>query len=240
MCYHVQLLPQTEFQTVFEKDYELIDEYDLAYHLNGFNHPYLPVITMQEPGAIQLFQWGLIPHWAQNRDKAAELQNFTLNATCEHIFEKPSFRDSALKKRCVIPVGGFFENRHEGKLKYPYFIFPAGGEKVLFLGGLYSQWVDKETGEVLNTCTIITTPANALLSKIHNTKKRMPLIFTREATQQWLNPELLPQQVKEMMLPGKETLLAAHTISRLVNQGRFKNTNVPEVSEPVAYPELNN
>lgn len=237
MCYHVQLLPKTEFYSVFERDYHIVRDYDIAYHLNGFAHPYLPCITQDEPGKIQMLQWGLIPAWAQNRDKAAELQNFTLNATCENIFDKPSFKGSALKKRCVILVGGFFENRHEGKLKYPYFVFPAG-KGALYLGGLYSSWTDKETGEVVSTCSIITTPANALLEKIHNTKKRMPLVLTKEQVNQWLDPALNREQIEAIMQPCNEDLLSSHTISRLINQFKFKETNVPEIVNKVEYPEL--
>lgn len=249
MCYHVQLVkpfaPRLDWATIFEPDYLLEDEYNEqpgypdqpAYHLNGFDHPDLPVITREAPHTIQWFQWGLIPSWAQSVEKAAELQNFTLNATCENLFDKPSFHESALKKRCIIIVGGFFENRHEGKLKYPYFIYPAK-EPFFRFGGIYSEWANRETGEIVSTCAIITTPANYLMEKIHNTKKRMPLIFSKAQAQQWLMPGLTREEMDALMMPCDETMLQSHTVSRLINQSRQRNTNVPEVSDEVTYPEL--
>lgn len=237
MCYHVQIAPKINLCSVFDRDYELILDYDIAYHLNGFAHPYLPLVTGEEPVQVQMYQWGLIPHWAQNREKAAELQNFTLNATCENVFEKPSFKHSIYKNRCLIPVSGFFENRHEGKLKYPYFIYPAQGN-VFLMGGLTSEWTDRETGEIVPTCTIITTPANLLMEKIHNTKKRMPLIFTPEQAKKWLQPGLNREELEQLMVPCPDDMLRYHTISRAINQFRQKDTNVATISNEVVYPEL--
>lgn len=239
MCFHVQLIPKTVFYSVFEKDYELILNYgDENYHLNGFDHPYLPVITSEAPFKVQMYRWGLIPSWA-NKEKADELQNMTLNATSEGIFDKASFKGSALKKRCIILVGGFFENRHEqkGKAKYPYFIYPAE-KKALMLGGLYNEWTDRETGEVIPTCSIVTTPANILLEKIHNTKKRMPLVLDDENAKKWLDTMLSREQVEEIMKPCPEDLLASHTISRDFNQFNRMNTNYKEITNEVEYPEL--
>lgn len=237
MCFHVQLPEKIVWATALDEDYQLIDEYDKAYHLVGFNHPDLPVIKQETPKTVQAIQWGLIPHWAQNLEKATELQNFTLNATCENIFDKPSFRDSVYKKRCLVLVSGFYENRHEGKLKYPYFIYPAK-QKIFLLGGLTSEWVNRETGEIVETCTIITTPANPLMEKIHNTKKRMPLIFTEEQAKRWLTPLLTKEEIQGLTTPCNEEMLQSHTVSRLINQFQQRDSNVETISAPVTYPEL--
>jgi putative SOS response-associated peptidase YedK len=237
MCFHVQTPVREELASIFDQDYAIIGEYDAAYHLSGFDHPLLPVITQESPIVIQGFQWGLIPDWVQSQKKARELQNFTLNATCENLFEKPSFRNSAKNKRCLVLVKGFFENRHEGKFKYPYFVYPS--ERNCFpMGGLYSEWANRETGEIVHTCTIITTPANPLMEKIHNTKKRMPLIFREEQAKKWLQPGLSKEEMTEIMVPFGESQLKSHTISRMINQFKQRNTNTEEVSAPVIYPEL--
>lgn len=249
MCYHIKILileekEKDEFpNSIFGDDYTL-DRQMLAeqhakdfYHASGFDHPKIPVITQEQPNAVQYYEWGLIPRWAQNREKAAGLQNFTLNATCENVFDKPSFKDSIYKQRCIILATGFYENRHEGKLKYPYFIYPATG-KVLLMGGLTSEWADRETGEIIQTCTIITTPANGLMEKIHNTKKRMPLVFTEEQAKKWLQPGLSREEIEVLMSPCSEEMLRSHTISRLINQSRQRDTNVEGISDPVIYPEL--
>lgn len=248
MCYHVRLTraftEKLEWASISDEDNETEKQFDevygqpsRAFHLNGFDHPQLPVITMDDPSTIQTAQWGLIPRWAQSREKAAELQNFTLNATSENVFDKPSFKDSIYKQRCIILVSGFYENRHEGKLKYPYFIYPANG-KILLMGGLTSEWTDRETGEIIQTCTIITTPANLLMEKIHNTKKRMPLVFTGTQAKKWLQPGLSREEIEALMTPCAEEMLGNHTISRLINQSRQRDTNVEGISEPVIYPEL--
>lgn len=250
MCYHIKLLVSEEEKekdefpySILGNDYQLdrqmLAEQDARnyYHVSGFDHPKIPVIMQQQPGRIQYCQWGLIPRWAQNREKAAELQNFTLNATCENVFDKPSFKDSIYKQRCLVLVSGFYENRHEGKLKYPYFIYPAEGHFFL-MGGLTSEWTDRETGEIIQTCAIITTPANILMEKIHNTKKRMPLVFNKEQAQKWLEPGLDREAIGALMVPCAEEMLRAHTISRLINQSRQRDTNVEGVSDPVVYPEL--
>jgi putative SOS response-associated peptidase YedK len=237
MCYHVHTPSKVELASIFEEDYQLIDEYDEIYHQSGFIHNTLPVITQEVPGTIQAYQWGLIPHWAQNREKATEIQHVTLNATCENVFEKPSFRESIYKKRCLILLKGFYENRHEGKFKYPYYICPAG-KKIFFMGGVYSSWVNHETAETHNTCSIITTPANSLMEKIHNTKKRMPLIFTEATAKEWLNPHLPKPAIAEMMVPCDETILHSYTVSRNINQFQSRDTNKPETIIPVIYPEL--
>lgn len=243
MCFHVKLIPKSEFVSIFEKDYELVLELDYeeaTYHLNGFGHPYLPVITSEQPGLVQMYRWGLIPNWAKNREKADELRKMTLNATCENLFIKPSFQYSAFEKRCVIIVAGFYENRHEqgGKVKYPYFIYPAEKQPVMYLGGIYSHWQDKTTQEIIFSCSIITTPANTLMSKVHNSKMRMPFVLEEKQIKHWLNPKLNREQVEDMMRPCREELLEAHTISRNFNKFKNTDTNVDTITEKVDYPEL--
>jgi putative SOS response-associated peptidase YedK len=248
MCYHIQTPSPEELEdeqydepwmknSVFAADYMLNKPYEKLYHTNGFNHDAIPVMTAENPGRLQLFRWGLIPTWAKNAEQARELENLTLNATCEGIFDKPSFRGSAYHQRCVIVVNGFFENRHEGKKKYPYFV-RLKNKRLFFLGGLYSKWTDTDSGEVLHTCAIITTPANPLMAKVHNSKLRMPLIIAKEMLNDWLNPEASKEAIVNMMRPFDENLMEAVTVSPLINNSRTRNTNVPEVTEPAVYPEL--
>lgn len=144
------------------------------YLVSGFAHPRLPVIRQ---GAITLSEWGLIPSFAVE-ERATELQKMTLNARADTIYEKPSYKQSIVSQRCVLVVDGFFEWRHENGKKHPYYIYPAD-ETVFYMGCIYNSWVNKVTGEVRDTFSIITTNANPLMATIHNTKKRMPLIFSK-------------------------------------------------------------
>ena len=173
----------------------------LDIHANGFTHLKMPVITNKEPDKIQLFHWGLIPFFAKDTDSAKQLAKMCLNAMHETIYEKPSFRDSATHKRCLIPATSFTEwqwtdikNPKCKKIKYE-----IGLSNQLFsFAGLWSEWTNKDSGEIIETFTIVTTAANELMTDIHNTKKRMPFILRPDQEAAWLNGE---QIEVEMHLP---------------------------------------
>lgn len=150
---------------------------------SGFAFPLVPVITNKETDSIQLFQWGLIPHWA----KDMEIRKNTLNARIETIEEKPSYR-SYVNNRCLVLIDGFYEYQWQdpkGKGKKRFLMTMPGGEPFA-LGGLFSIWTDTSTGELIPTFTILTMEANEQMAIIHNTKKRMPLILTKEDELEWL------------------------------------------------------
>lgn len=153
---------------------------------NGFQHPSTPVITGAEPNRVQLMNWGLIPFWAKDRS----IQNSTLNAKMETLTEKPSFR-SVLGNRCLILADGFYEWQWldpAGKQKRKYLITLTNGQPFAF-AGLWSRWIDPLTGFPLNTYTLITRPADELMSRIHNSKMRMPWIVRAEDELAYLRGE---------------------------------------------------
>lgn len=224
------------------KEWEKLKEYFNFYYTNGFTHSALPVITQEQPDEIQYFHWGLIPFWVKSKKEADTLKKQTLNAKCETIFKLPSFRGSIRTKRCLIPATGFYEWREVDGKKYPYRIqvksesFPDSTRQFSF-GGLYSEWVDKETGEVVNTFTIITTPANPLMEVIHNTKKRMPLILSEKDEQEWLRPGLTDDEIKALMKPYDETRMLAYTISKLITTNNV-DRNVSQIYKPFEFPNV--
>jgi len=212
------------------------------YHVSGYMHPKLLIYTNDKPCIPTLSIWGLVPHWIKNNDQRLKYWNNTLNARGETIFEKPSFRESAKNKRCILYVDGFYEHHHFKGKTYPFFI--SGIDKMpLAIAGLWCEWVDKETGEILNTFTIVTTKGNALLSKIHNNPKliepRMPVILTEETEGLWLEPinsEYQRNEIMNLMQPFPENKLKAHTVRRL--RGKQAVGNVPEASVYYRYNEL--
>ncbi len=191
MCFHCKLTKKTiQIQNRFKATFDN-EEIHIQEQFNAFEHPKAPVITNENPNKIEFFQWGLIPHWA----KDTKIQNSTLNARIETIKEKPSFRD-CVNQRCLIPADGFFEWQwldEKGKKKQKYHIYLPNDELFAF-AGLWSKWVDKSTGEIFNTYTILTTDANPLMAKIHNTKKRMPVILDSSQEKEWLNGSTLIMQ----------------------------------------------
>lgn len=206
------------------------------YYLNGFNHPEIPVIASAEPDVIKNYHWGLIPSFCQNILAANDMKTKTLNAKSETIFALPSFKNSIQEKRCLILVDGFYEWRTVGKQKYPYYIHLKNNEPFAF-GGIYNDWVNKDTGEIINAFSIITTPANPLLAKIHNVKLRMPFILPKELEKDWLRSDLNEKDIAELMKPFDDNQMDAHTISKLITN-RNENPDKAEVQHPFEYPEL--
>ncbi len=203
------------------------------YFVSGFAHPNLPLLSDE---GIRLASWGLIPHWARDRDAAMRIRKGTLNARGETVFEKPSFRQAVRRQRAILPVNGFFEWREHGGRKYPYFIYPRGDE-YFSLGCLYDRWTDKETGEMILGFGIVTTAANPLMAQIHNRKERMPLILTPGGEKAWLDKEASREEVSQMIKACPEELMEAHPVSRSLNNAR-NDRNTASAMEAVHYAGL--
>jgi putative SOS response-associated peptidase YedK len=235
MCYHYSLTKkQEEIMRMIQAEWEL--PYEPIYHSSGFNFPEMPVITLEQPKQVQAYHWGLIPHWVKSLEEADKIRTQTLNAKAETIFEKPSFRPYIQRNRCLVLADGFYEWMEFQKKKYPHYVHLKNNELFAF-AGLYSHWTDKETGELFRTFTIITTEANPFMARFHNVKKRMPVLFTKDQWSTWLDSSLTKEQIAQLLLPCDDTAMESHTISKLITT-RGADTNVPEVFEPVEYPEL--
>ena len=234
MCYHYSLTKkQEEIIKMIAVEWE--QPWEPVFHSSGFLFSEMPVLTTEKPGTVQLYHWGLIPHWVKSLGDADKIRTQTLNARGESIFEKPAFR-SYTNNRCIVLADGFYEWMEYKKKKYPHYVHFDGFD-VFGFAGLYAHWTDKETGEILHTFTIITTDANGLMAKIHNTKQRMPVILPKEQWQAWLNPSLPKEQMEEMLAPCPDNHMKAYPISKLITT-RGADTNVPQIKEPFHYPEL--
>ena len=253
MCYHYSLTSDkyeisSRYALEDEETIALMREYDVIYHNDGFAHRPMPVITADAPHKIQFYEWGLIPHWFKPKpgvtnakgelltalQQARAFSNQTLNAIGETVFDKPSFRNSIGKKRCLIPANGIFEWHHlDKKTKIPHYIYLKSKE-IFSFGGIYNSWTDPETGESVNTYSILTNPATPLMSHIHNSKLRQPFILERESESQWLEQSLKPEGIKELIKPLSDEHLTAHTISKLITS-RTESSNTPDVMQPYDY-----
>lgn len=186
MCFHSKLThPLSEIMEKFS--IQSVD-FDLAEfnpgNFNAFEFPYMPAICNDKVSRLSFLTWGLIPAWS----KDTEIRKFTLNARMETLHEKPAFRNY-IAQRCIIPVDGFYEWKwldEKGKKKEKYLLQIKDGA-LFSLGGLWSEYTDKKTGEIIRTFTVLTMPANELMAEIHNTKKRMPLVFMPENALLWIN-----------------------------------------------------
>ncbi len=210
-------------------------EFPTYYFVSGFSHPTLPIITKN---GIELADWGLIPFWIKDENAATDIRTKTLNAISDTVFEKPSFKKAIQSQRCLLPINGFYEWRDFNKTKYPYLI-QLKDKSIFSLGCIYDIWVDQATGEIRKTFSILTTTANPLMEKIHNLKKRMPLIIHEDDERMWIDDSLKTEEIKKMIQPFDESAMTAYTISRDVNNSRF-DRNVEHIIHPVQYIELPN
>jgi len=201
MCFHSK--QSKDAQTVEKRFNAKIEDatlFETTEHYNAFSFPKTPIILDKEPGIIKHFNWGLIPPWSKEKD----IRQYTLNARIETIKEKPSFKNS-VNKRCLVIADGFYEWKwldEKGKEKEKYLISLANDELYAY-GGIYSEWVNENTGEIMNTYSIVTTDANPLVAEIHK-KKRMPIILKKEDEQSWLDG----REINDFKLPYSCDLIA--------------------------------
>ncbi|MDD3038596.1 SOS response-associated peptidase [Bacteroides sp.] len=214
MCFHNSMSKKAQQlaarygrkSDIIEIVQDIINE---QYHVNAFNFPKYPVITNSDE--IQVFNWGLVPFWVKTESDAEQIRKMTLNARSDTIFEKPSFREPIMKKRCIIPSTGYFEWRHEGTKKIPYYIY-LKDEEIFSMAGIYDRWLDKETGEEHDTFSIITTDTNPLTDYIHNTKHRMPAILTKGDEEKWLDTPLTKVDIQLLLTPFDADKMDAYQI----------------------------
>lgn len=200
---------------------------------SAFSFSPWPVISSKEPDYVTMMNWGLIPHWAKDESTAFNIRKSTVNARVETLSEKPSFRQAVKSGRCLILADGFYEFREMNRKKYPYFIQLENG-KPFSLAGIYDNWLNRETGEMVSSFSIITTEANPLMAKIHNRKKRMPVILPPEEQYNWIN---FISDSNDLKKPFPDNRMEAWTVSRLLTS-RDQSSNVKEATLPYRYPEL--
>lgn len=196
MCYYVDSkLTKKEIREVFNVETNFKD-FDSEKMLSGFRKKgvydkKLPIILNSNPGEAVIGDWGIVPDWSATRG----FQRSTLNARLEELEDKKSFKDS-IGKRCLVPVNGFYEWKSfdkngnpdpEGKVKQLHYIQLDNGGKPFALAGIYNIWNNQDTIEDLLTFSIVTTDSNTLMTDIHNSKKRMPVVLNENEYQSWLD-----------------------------------------------------
>lgn len=174
----------------------------------------VPVVyeTREGERIAETMRWGLLPHWARDERLAHKLNN----ARAEGLFEKPSFRQAARRRRCLLPASGFYEWQATPAGKQPWFISARDGS-LLAMAGLFEAWRPDESAPWRMTCCVVTTDANALMAPIHD---RMPVLVPREHWARWLSRELQePAAVAPLLAPAPAGVLQAWPVSRAVSPG---------------------
>ena len=141
-----------------------------------------PVITQEDAQHFQYFKWGMIPFWA----KDAKIGSKMINARIETLLEKPFYKSSLEKRRCLVPMDGFYEwKKTNGKHKKPMRI-KVLNQDVFFMAGLYDHWKDP-SGQLIHSFTIITQAANSFMESIHD---RMPSLLMPDVEKLWIQDGL--------------------------------------------------
>ncbi len=189
--------------------------------------PTQPVlIVLKEQGKkirhFTTMRWGLIPSWA----KDMSIGNRTLNARSETVTTTPAFRDSILTKRCLIPADGFYEWRKMGSVKQPY-CFEVGDRELFAFAGLWDERTSPD-GEVIESCTILTTNPNSLVEDLHN---RMPVIVAPDKYDLWLDPDVTDfEAIRDILKPYDAAQMRCYPVSRKLNNSKIDNA---EAASPV-------
>ena len=187
--------------------------------------------VVQEEGGgreLRLLRWGLVPSWA----KDLKIGSRMINARAETVAEKPAFRRAFRSRRCLVLADGFYEWRRVGKQRQPHFISMRDGRPFAF-AGLWERWVDPEDGQVVESCTVLTTRPNALMEKIHD---RMPVILEPGDHATWLDPRITdPEQLEPLLRPHAAGEMTSHPVSARVNSPRNDD---PSCVSPVEQTEL--
>lgn len=200
MCYQTRLIKKREeLMNRFNAEIDALSDYEPIEFCSAFEYPKTPIITNLKPEKIELYQWGLIPRWSNND----AIKQYTLNARIETLNEKASFKD-IIQNRCLILADGFYEwqwKDSKGTSKEKFLITKPNDELFAF-AGIYTQWINFDS-TIINSYTIVTTQANEIMSKIHNTKHRMPVILKNEDEQKWLQGK----DYKNFALPFNRKLI---------------------------------
>jgi putative SOS response-associated peptidase YedK len=200
-----------------------IDWYDLHNFVPRYNvAPTQPVLTVVQHASTRearFDQWGLIPSWSK------EPKGF-INARVETIDEKPSFKESFEKRRCLILADGFYEWERNGKISQPYY-FQMKDQAPFAFAGIWDRW--QFENHSITSCAIVTTTANELLAEIHT---RMPVILRNESYDLWLNEDSRSADLKDLLVPFPSGEMMSHAVSYEVNDAKIDHDGLLRQVEP--------
>ncbi|MDQ3009261.1 MAG: SOS response-associated peptidase [Acidobacteriota bacterium] len=177
----------------------------------------VPVIRQLKEREMIGCKWGLIPFWA----KDPAIGNKLINAKAETLAEKPSFKQALSQRRCLIPANGFYEWQKKGKApSQPMYVRRRDGGLFAF-AGLWEEWKAPD-GERLQTCTIITTEPNELISQFHH---RMAVVLKPDEEAAWLELKMKPADVLPLLKPYDLDDMEAFPVARAVNSPAFEDVS---------------
>lgn len=167
---------------------------------------------------LELLQWGLIPHWVKEANGGRK----PINAREDTITKLPMFKSAYAKRRCLLPIDGFYEWRaiKGQKAKQPYAL-AMKDRSVFAVAGIWENW-KSPSGEDVRTFAVITCEANEMVAEIHD---RMPVIIAKEDYERWLSSEPNPS---DLLRPYPAELMTMWPVSTRVNSPRNEDISLTE------------
>lgn len=210
--------------------------------VNGFDYGTYPILMPTNNGKVLNLQeahWELIPPMVASREGLADFRKRynTLNAKGENLLTSPFYKSAALQRRCLVLSSGFYEWRKysprgsKREQSYPYHI-RLRDQPLFFMAGIYQPWTDKETGENMDTFSVVTARANSLIELVHNSKRRMPTILPEKLALEWIQPSLAAERIAQLatyqIAPGAMECYTIHKDFRIMD----------DPAEACHYPDL--
>jgi len=218
-----QQRPASELAEIFAAE-PLSDELGPRFNIAPTDPAYV-VVQRDARRAVVAYRWGLIPHWAESAKVASRM----FNARAETLGRSPAFADALRRKRCLVPVDGFYEWHRTPGRPQPYTIGRDDGS-LLVLAGLWSGWRDPALDEVVRSFTIVTTHRNDQLAWLHD---RMPVVLPEGSWDAWLAPDADPSELRNLLEPSDAVALRIRPVSDLVNNVR---NDGPALVQPIDLP----
>ncbi|MEA3353451.1 MAG: SOS response-associated peptidase [Campylobacterota bacterium] len=188
--------------------------------------PTIPIPVYLNTKVYTYAHFGLIPSWAKDRS------SMNINARCETIFEKKSFREAYKQRRCLIPVNGWYEwTKDEFTNKsIPNLIRPKN-KNYFAIAGIYESWYDNSSAQTLLSCALITTEPNGKIAAIHD---RMPVILEQKDWKKWLDPNGTYEELNDLFKALGDDKLEIYETNHIVNSVRNDSPACIENSNRVA------
>jgi len=198
------------------------DEPSLRYNVAPQTRAWVARTTREGARELTPLLWGLVPWFAEDPKKAVK----PINARCETVGSRPMFRELIARRRCVVPVDGFYEWQKTSGGRLPYYIRMADDAPML-LAGLWDRW-RRDDAEPIESFTILTTPSNPMIAPLHD---RMPAIVDRADLERWLDvKEQDAAAAAALLRPFPAERMRGYPVSRRVNSA---NNEGPELIERV-------
>ncbi len=231
MCGRYVLVQKAE---VVEKRFNVTIPPDMEWKQSYNISPgqYAPVITCDNPREVQMFQFGMTPFWAKKPmyifNARAEGNNNQENDPnykgAKGIITKPAFRKPIRSQRCLIIADCFIEGTVKEKLSKPYVVYLKDHIRPFAFAGLWDSWTNKETGEIINSFSIITTVANKLLEMLPHS--RSPVILNQRYEKRWLNESTELSDITKLLKPYPADKMNAYPVSPAIKNPRAEGNEL--------------